>query len=146
MCAFQKIYFHCVHVSVFSGCMHVLHMCAWCPGSSEEGSGFLGIGVRGGCEPPDVSWILVLWKSTCLTAEISFQVADNFYQLTFAILIWHFLWLSIFEFSNWVQNMRFWRTPINYISFSGFLDFCVVVYVSIALTVSSGFIWAAYSF
>ena len=54
LCAFQKIYFHCVHVSVFSGCMHVLHMCAWCPGRSEEGSGFLGIGVTGGCEPTDV--------------------------------------------------------------------------------------------
>lgn len=56
--------------------------------------------------------------------------------------IWHFTYFRIFDFNN---SSEYALKESHSLSFLFFLGFCVVVYESVALTVSSDFIWAAYS-
>lgn len=51
---FPKCFILCVQM--FDACMHVHHVHVWYLRKSEEGSGLLGSGVTGTCEPPCRCW------------------------------------------------------------------------------------------
>lgn len=42
-----------MYVCVFTACLYVHHMYAWCPSRLNGGIGSPGIGVIDGCEPPE---------------------------------------------------------------------------------------------
>ena len=65
--------------------MCLYHVHAWCPQSSEEGTGFPGTGIINGCEPLCGYWELN--KALCeeqqvlLTPELSIQPLESVFSI-----------------------------------------------------------------
>lgn len=62
--------------------LHEYHELVWCPGISEEGAGYLGAGIKDGCEPP--RWC---WESNL--GPLQEQCVPNYWNISLAPNINH---------------------------------------------------------